>query len=834
MSGLLSKTFFILSCLLLCGGSLFGQQKPVEQLTVEDIMSMSFDELSSYSMEDQIRMASIAGVSFDDLFKMFLNKDVSIASKHDESYFDTPLSTSSLTAEELEQSGVLSIPEALRLLPGVIVREKTSGNYDIQIRNSNNIAGQQNLFSENTMTLVMLDGRIIYTHTTGGMFWETIPIGIPDVERIEVIRGAASAMYGANAVAGVINIITKKSSSEKVSVEADIKSGGYFGGSNLFNGKPSGTQHLSILYNVNEKWKFRISGNYQHRERTQDSIYFYMTDRLSLSGLTTRYMPADSVVMHGADPKAMFENPSRGLFSYGVNGLLSYTGGDNFNLNLTAGVQQSKAIASNFDLYFFAHSERDCGMKYANLHSTIYGIDLHVDYSWGYGDLACGIPGLKADHGSLNANIEYSHRLANLSVTPGFYYSLNNLNSNPYEATNQTYFEGRQVLSSWAPSLRIDYSPVERLRFIGGLRLEKNNVPNRYYLTWQLAATGKLNEKSILRAVYSRANRSPFMMDVRTVSGVTINTPRQDTRINISGTSDLKMTYSDMFEAGYRQKIGKHILLNVEAFHTITKDLNTAKLEELKFTVNSNTDINNLPLPVYLSYRFANLPEIQKQTGLTVETGIVLNERINFRLWGTVQQTKLIDHMDSERMYFTPDNLHEVRKYVPTIVGMSLKLSSEYAAGYLAAIENGESEAAAREAGINKIIKYIDLSYYPSLNTFHVKDTDLERDNDIAYINAKSKQTPAFYGGCEMSWRFAEKFLFFVSGYGFTRHVYSNQFLRTNIKAKFLLNARIAYTVTDNASLAFSVNNLLRSASQEFGFMDPVGTQGYMTFNFKF
>ncbi|MDR1667087.1 MAG: TonB-dependent receptor plug domain-containing protein [Bacteroidales bacterium] len=828
------RFFCILAGLLLYGVSLFGQQKPVEALTVEDIMSMSFDDLSAYSMEDQLRMAGMAGVSFDDLFKLLLNRDVSIASKHDESYFDTPFSTSSLTAEELENAGVLSVPEALRLLPGVIVREKTNGNYDIQIRNSNNIAGQQSLFSENTMTLVMLDGRIIYTHTTGGMFWETLPIGISDVEKIEVIRGAASAMYGANAVTGVINIITKKSSPEKVSIEADIKSGGYFNGPNLFNGKLSGTQYLSILYNANEKWKFRISGNYSHRERTQDGIYFYTTDRLSFEGPTDKYLPVDSAVMHGSDPKAMFGNPSQSLFAYGINGLLAYTGGDNFNLNVTAGIQQSEAIASNLDLYFFAHSERDYGMKYVNLQSNIYGLSLQADYSWGYGDLACGIPGLKADQGSFNVNVEYRRRWGGLALTPGFYYSINTLNSAPYKAANQSYFEGRQKLSSWAPSFRIDYSPVRQLRLIGGLRLEKNNIPDRYYLTWQLAATGKINEGSLLRAVYSRANRSPFMMDTRTNSGVTIHSPRQDVNIIIAGADDLRMAYSDMLEAGYRQKIGKHILLNVEIFHSIMKDLNTAGLEELKFVVDINkTTLDNLPLPSYLRYRFANLPEVQKQTGLTVETGIVLNERINFRFWGTVQQTRLIHHMDNEHIYFTRDNdIHAVNKYVPTMMGMGIKLGNEYSAGYRTAIGEGKSEEDARIAGVAKIFKYI--RDYPSFNTFTILDSDLEEDGDIAYVNIKSKQTPAFYGGCEINWRFAEKFLLFVSGYGFSQHSYSNQFLTTNISGKFLLNAKIAYTVTDNASIAFSVNNILHSTSQEFGFMDPVGTQGYATFNFKF
>jgi len=56
----------------------------------------------------------------------------------------------------------------------------------------------------------MIDNRIVYSYFTGGTFWETLPVDIVDIERIEIVRGPASALYGPNAVAGVIHIITTK------------------------------------------------------------------------------------------------------------------------------------------------------------------------------------------------------------------------------------------------------------------------------------------------------------------------------------------------------------------------------------------------------------------------------------------------------------------------------------------------------------------------------------------------------------------------------------------------------------------------------------------------
>ncbi|MDR2848051.1 MAG: TonB-dependent receptor, partial [Bacteroidales bacterium] len=61
-----------------------------------------------------------------------------------------------------------------------------------------------------------------------------------------------------------------------------------------------------------------------------------------------------------------------------------------------------------------------------------------------------------------------------------------------------------------------------------------------------------------------------------------------------------------------------------------------------------------------------------------------------------------------------------------------------------------------------------------------------------------------------------------------------NQFLTTSVKSKMLLNANLSYQFMDNANLSFAVNNILNSTSPEFGFMDTVGTQWYVGFNFKF
>ena len=118
---------------------------------------------------------SIAGVSLDELYEIVLNKEVKIASKSSEQIFESPLSTSVLTAEEIEASGAMNISEALRLIPGFIIREKTSGNFDVQIRGNDNIPpGNLMLFSENRSSLIMIDGRFVFNYVFGGTLWESL------------------------------------------------------------------------------------------------------------------------------------------------------------------------------------------------------------------------------------------------------------------------------------------------------------------------------------------------------------------------------------------------------------------------------------------------------------------------------------------------------------------------------------------------------------------------------------------------------------------------------------------------------------------------------------
>ena len=129
------------------------------------------------------------------------NVEVTTTSKKPEKVWNTPAAIYVLTQEDIRRSGAMSIPEVLRLVPGVEVSRINSNIWSVGIR------GFGSAFSKSV--LVLIDGRSVYTPLFAGVDWNKQNVMLEDVERIEVIRGPGGTIWGSNAVNGVINIITK-------------------------------------------------------------------------------------------------------------------------------------------------------------------------------------------------------------------------------------------------------------------------------------------------------------------------------------------------------------------------------------------------------------------------------------------------------------------------------------------------------------------------------------------------------------------------------------------------------------------------------------------------
>jgi iron complex outermembrane recepter protein len=142
----------------------------------------------------------LSKLSVEDL----MNVDVTSVSKKEQKVSQTAAAIFVITQDDIHRSGANNIPDLLRMVPGVNVAQINSNIWAISVRGFN---GE---FSDKL--LVMIDGRTVYQPTFSGVFWDVQNVPLEDIERIEVIRGPGGATWGANAVDGVINIITKKAS----------------------------------------------------------------------------------------------------------------------------------------------------------------------------------------------------------------------------------------------------------------------------------------------------------------------------------------------------------------------------------------------------------------------------------------------------------------------------------------------------------------------------------------------------------------------------------------------------------------------------------------------
>jgi iron complex outermembrane receptor protein len=149
--------------------------------------------------QDSASMGSLKSMSLDEL----LSIRVTSVSKTAEPLADAPAAIYVITHEDILASGASSIPDMLRLAPNLQVAQITASSFAITARGFNGSAASK--------LLVLVDGRSVYTPYHSGVSWDVQDVPADNIERIEVISGPGATLWGANAVNGVINIITRKS-----------------------------------------------------------------------------------------------------------------------------------------------------------------------------------------------------------------------------------------------------------------------------------------------------------------------------------------------------------------------------------------------------------------------------------------------------------------------------------------------------------------------------------------------------------------------------------------------------------------------------------------------
>src|SRR6478735_5048428 len=158
--------------------------------------------LSAHPVHGQVlsrnaEVKSLKQLSLEELMDI----EVTSVSKRPEKLFEAASAIEVITNEDMRRSGVSSIPEALRLAPNLAVAQKGSHSWGVSARGFNTDLANK--------LLVLMDGRAVYTPLYSGVFWERQDYLLADLDRIEVISGPGGTLWGANAVNGVVNIISK-------------------------------------------------------------------------------------------------------------------------------------------------------------------------------------------------------------------------------------------------------------------------------------------------------------------------------------------------------------------------------------------------------------------------------------------------------------------------------------------------------------------------------------------------------------------------------------------------------------------------------------------------
>lgn len=679
----------------------------------------------------------------DDLFEMSLEDlmqiDIYSVSKKKESLFEAPLSSSTITIEEIRNAGANSIPEALRLVPGVIVREMTNGNYDVHLRGLDNLTRYSDASTAgNQITLVMIDGRPVFNNNTGGIIWESLPVDLIDVERIEVVRGPSAPLYGPNAVSGVVNIITKNIDQEGLMVRAN-------GSAGTDNTQVAG---LSLGYKVNDKVDFTVSGNMQMRDRLDTRYYSY----------------ADGdYVDQFSDPLAsnFFTDNELALDKKGINLFTNYNATEDIKFGLQVGYQNSEAQKPFRRNTFSPMSTQTLESTYANLSMELKNLRGRFSYINGEDNLnsvPTFLPNgtqltLAYEYENIDTYLEYDFQVnEDLSIRPGISYQRSTYGDDKFTGPSTLGgLNGEATIRTFSASIRADYAVTDKLRVIGAGRVDRFTSPEEAYFSYQLAATYDINDKNMIRAVYAKSNSGSFM--AQNFLNISETYPIGGGFEGIflyNGNQNLELFENQLIELGYRSKVKDNLELNLELFYQVT---------------NNSNDIILLPAPApYVNAassvgQFNNLNLRAQQLGATVSVNYVPTVKWQIKPYVTVQKTETED--------------------------MPVNLSS---------------------------------AQYDPVNNITVTSTE---DND---------QTPTVFGGLYVNYKPSSKLNINLNSYYMAEQTQTSAYDLANplntagdIESKYIVNAKVDYSIKDNISVFVNGRNLLNNESVEYYAADRNG-----------
>lgn len=567
------------------------------------------------------------------------------ASKKAENVFDAPVASTVISRQEILSSGATSLPELLRLVPGVIVREKTNGNYDVHLRGLDNVINDRRLnATDNTFSLVMIDNRVVYSYFQGGTLWETLPVGIEDIDRIEIIRGPNAALYGPNAGTGVINIITRRNTYELKETNVHLTT---VGGS--YN---TVSTNFGFLHRLNDRITVGLSGNQLNKGMYEDT--YYVDD-------SSKYFTYDSLTnLFNADD--WFSIKGNSLHTYGLNGFFNYSNTKDIDINVGFGQQGSLATLPYVGSRVLP-TNRESQTKHLTLDGNIKNFHGHFAYTTGTHKLVLGLPDFNYDLAHIDGIVEYDISVGPLTIRPGLSYfsALYDVSKFVDDNSTEGFFRGSREINTFAGQLRLDYRLLDdRLRIVVAARADKYNNYEKLTPSLQIAATGKITNNHLIRLGYSSSTRAAFMLEGYTEY---IMYSMGGIDVVLEGDPKIDLPKIQSVEMGIRSKWFENLQTDIEGFYSISTNYNNYKADSF-MTIPYPPP--GMVVPTHFSYQLLDLEA--RQTGVTINIQSFLSEDLSIRIFGTYQQTNLTN-IPYDILY-APDSVYDSKnEWTPSLYG---------------------------------------------------------------------------------------------------------------------------------------------------------------------
>jgi iron complex outermembrane receptor protein len=470
-------------------------------------------------------------ISLEDL----MNIQVSSVSKRDESISKVASAIFVINSEDIRRSGANSIPDLLRMVPGVDVARINAHTWAITIRGFNERFARS--------VLVLIDGRIVYSPLFGGVDWDQQDVPLEDIERIEVIRGPGGTIWGANAVNGVINIITRSASDTKGGL---VRAGG--------GSRQSASALSQYGGTAGQHGAYRIFGNYSNEGNSPGSSSADAADGWHTlhGGVRSDWTlsPRDSMTVQG-DISAMSGSQTVGS-PISTNLLASGVYDDHVTVSAENILGRWKrALANGSDLslqvYYDRYNRLDTGFREKR---DTADVDFHHHFKAGTrNDVVWG----------LGYRITSDHLSDGATVNP--------INYSPPSRSDSlfsAFFQDEIRLTSFL-SLTI------------GSKLEHNGYTGFEYqpsaqLVWEPA-----DRQEIWFSV-ARAIREPTRTDVGVLTKYAFVLPDGSAgSVLLTGNPDESATSVRDLELGYRVQISKRLSADVATFLSSYKNLLTVE-----------------------------------------------------------------------------------------------------------------------------------------------------------------------------------------------------------------------------------------------------------------